>query len=109
MKNLARALVGRIVTDYRINWIYAADAPSLLELQQGEVVVPADDDKYAVLAASTTPKVRNSLSYARAGLAGLVLVRDGVPVCVAHFATPTLYDRTGTWPLRERELALMDI
>ena len=109
VKQLAKALIGRIVTDYRINWIYAADTPAPLLVLAGESVIPTDDAARAALEASTTHKMRNSLSFERAGLTGLVLVRDGMPLCVAHFAPLGLYDRAGTWPLREDEMALMDI
>jgi len=109
IKQLVKALIGRCVTDYRINWIYVTDTPGLLPLLPGEVVMPLDDAARAALAGSPTYKMRNSLSFARAGLVGLVLVRDGAPLCVAHFASPAQYDRRATWPLPAGHMALMDI
>jgi len=106
MKRLARALLGRLVADYRINWILACSVPPQ---EPGEEAVRIDAAIMEQLAASPTPKMRGSLSYARAGLQGLSLVRSGAPVCVAHFATPGQYGRDGTWPLRDGEIALMDI
>ena len=62
-----------------------------------------------MLSGSATYKMRNSQSYADAGLAGLVLLDGGRPVSVAHFAEAGQYGRSATWPLREGEVALMDI
>lgn len=109
MKALLRAVLGRVVADYRINWIYAADAVTAPELRPGDAVVPIDDPLRAMLAESATDKMRGSLSYARAGMQGLALVRDGVPLCVLHVARPEQYDRSATWPLRAGDMAMMDI
>lgn len=109
MKRILRAGLGWLVRDYRINWIYAADEPVQGALRPGDSIRPLDDALRARLAVSTTDKVRNSLSYARAGLTGLALVREGEPLCIAHVARPDQYDRAATWPLREGEMALMDI
>jgi RimJ/RimL family protein N-acetyltransferase len=109
MKALLRRLVGLAVSDYRVNWIYAADAPSALPLAPGDELRAVDADLCEQLARSDTPKVANSLSYERAGLEGLVILRDDRPLCVAHFARPAQYDRAGTWPLDADKVALMDI
>lgn len=102
-----RALVG-LTSDYRINWVYAANA-----WPEG------DDDSYPVVRetyvhctafrSSSTAKIRSSQSYADIGLAGLVLTGMGRPLAVAHFAEVTQYNRNSTWPLRNGEVALMDI
>lgn len=108
LKGMAKYLAGRLVSEYRINWIYAA-----------EIVPHSDDSEYmvetetaahrAALCTSATSKVRKSQKYADAGLAGLVLVEDGRPLSVAHFAETSQYTRSGTWHLQEGEVALMDI
>lgn len=103
---LARPLAQRLLADYRINWIYAIDRidpapPCPVERETA--------GHRAVLARSATPKIRASQTYARAGLAGLVLVEQGAPVSVAHFALPGQYDHDDIWPLRPGEVALVDI
>jgi GNAT superfamily N-acetyltransferase len=109
-KALGKALLSRLVADYRINWVYAADkALPDADDDEGLSAIPARPEHHAVLAQSATPKMRSSLSFARAGLAGLVLVEQGRPVSVAHFAERAQYDRDGTWPLDSDGVALMDI
>jgi len=109
MKGTIRKLVSLVVSDYRINWIYACNSAATLPMTAGDEICEIDHALYDQLAASKTAKVANSLSYARAGLEGLAILRDGQPLCVAHFAGPEQYDREATWPLREGEVALMDI
>ncbi|MDF8333215.1 GNAT family N-acetyltransferase [Novosphingobium cyanobacteriorum] len=109
MKAALRALAGLLVRDYRINWIYAAEGTSPLLLRPDEAIRPVDEALRNQLAQSRTAKVANSLSYANAGLEGLALLRDGDPLCVAHFAQGAQYGRAATWPLRSGEVALMDI
>lgn len=109
MKRLFRAALGWLVDDYRINWIYATTTPSPMPPRPGDSIIVTNDALRAKLAVSPTDKVRGSLSYARAGLEGLVLVRQGEPLCVAHFARAHQYDRAATWPLRQGDIALMDI
>lgn len=108
LKSLAKRLFGSLVAEYRINFIYAADQS---DLPAGEVplAVPESAEHRAALAVSRTDKMRGSQSYARAGLAGLVIAEHGTPLSVAHFAEPAQYDRQSTWPLRPGEVALMDI
>lgn len=107
IKSGTKLILSKLFSEYRINWIYAADA--VLPGSDNIIAVPLTSDLESKLTASTTVKMRNSLSYARAGQAGLALVENGSPVCVAHFATPEQYDRNGTWPLQSGEIALMDI
>lgn len=109
MKRFLRGALGWLVSDYRINWIYAASTHSPLLPAPGDSVMVTDDALRVRLAASTTDKMRNSLSYAQAGMEGLALVRQGEPLCVAHFARGHQYDRSATWPLRQGDIALMDI
>lgn len=109
MKQFLRTGMTWLIRDYRINWIYATDVVSQALPGPGDSIVPADDALHAMLAVSTTEKMRNSLSYARGGLDGLALIRDGKPLCIAHFTGRGNYDRDDTWPLREDEVALMDI
>jgi len=108
MKKLAKRLLGRVTSDYRINWIYAADALPDFD-DQAFSIEPETVSHRAVLRASSTEKMRNSQSYADVGLAGLVLTEMSRPLAVAHFAEVNQYDRTSTWPLREGEVAVMDI
>ena len=108
LKDTAKAALGRLLADYRINWIYAGGpwcAGRKAELE----VAPIDAAMAELLAASPTAKMRNSLSYTRGGLTGLVLVENGKPVCVSHVADPAHYDRSATWPLRANEVAVMDL
>lgn len=108
MKSLAKAVMGKLVAEYRINWIYAADRPDAAP-DPAFAIGPENSLHRAALHASPTGKMRNSQSFARAGLAGVVLAQAGHPLCVAHFAEPGQYDRCSTWPLRNGEVALMDI
>jgi hypothetical protein len=50
--------------------------------------------------------MRDSLSFALAELAGLVLVEHGLSV--AHFAERGQYDCDFTWPLNNDEVALVE-
>lgn len=107
-KTLAKRLVGLCVSEYRINWIYAARViprPG----DDGPVLESETAAHRAALCSSSTAKMRNSQRYAKAGLAGLVLVEAGRPVSIAHFAETSQYNRASTWPLRNNEVALMDI
>lgn len=106
-KALVKRLLGRVVAEYRLNWIYAADTPPATGDDPGaEAETPA---YRAMLRASPTDKMRTSQSYAEAGFEGLVLAEGGRPLSVAHFAGPDRYDRHATWPLRPGDIALMDI
>lgn len=108
LKGLAKWLAGCLVSEYRINWIYAAD--TLPSPDDNEYVVETERAAYRrVLRTSAASKMRKSQKYADAGLAGLVLVEDGRPLSVAHFADTSQYDRPHTWRLRGGEVALMDI
>lgn len=109
MKTAIRAILRLCFTDYRVNWIYASHGAAPEIWSDTEDICAINNRIRAALAASSTAKVRNSLSYAHAGLTGYVLLAGGLPLCVAHFATPSQYDRAGTWPLRAGEVALMDI
>jgi GNAT superfamily N-acetyltransferase len=110
LKQAGKAVLGRIVADYRINWIYAADDLQAIPQDDPDVAtVPLTSELAAALDLSTTGKMRNSLSYRRAGLDGLAIADGGKPVCVAHFADPARYDRTSTWPIRADEMAIMDL
>lgn len=109
MKALLRRLSGAILQDYRINWINAASRATPPAAGVAADIRPVEPALHAMIAASPSAKVANSLSYARAGMAGLALLRDGRPLCIAHFAQPAQYSRAKTWPLRAQEIALMDI
>ncbi|MBU6395476.1 MAG: GNAT family N-acetyltransferase [Sphingomonadales bacterium] len=106
LQRAIKALLGKVVPDYQINWILAGDA--VPEADEHEVI-PASPEHYALIAHSATPKVLGSLSYARQGLAGLVVVENGRPASIAHFARAAEYGRHVTWPLKPNEVALMDI
>ena len=90
-KDALKAGFNRLFADYRINWIYAG-GPWCAGLGQDVEALPITPDIADQLAASPTAKMRNSLSYTRGGLDGLVLVEDGVPVSVSHVADPAHYD-----------------
>lgn len=108
LKGLAKCLVGWLASEYRINWIYAAD--TLPGPSDNEFMVETETAAYrTALRTSATSKMRKSQKYADAGLAGLVLVENGRPLSVAHFAETSQYNRSETWRLREGEVALMDI
>jgi GNAT superfamily N-acetyltransferase len=111
IKQATKSVVGMIVSEYRINWIFASspELPARSAAHGQNAPVPIDGDLLTLITASATPKVKNSISFNRAGLPGFAIVEAGKPVCVAHFASPEQYDRASTWPLREGERALMDI
>ncbi|MEJ2410290.1 MAG: GNAT family N-acetyltransferase [Novosphingobium sp.] len=104
---MARRAAGILFDEYRINWIVAS--PSGRRVPPERDMRPVGREEHALLAGSPTYKVRNALSFGAAGLDGFALIVDEKPVCVAHFANPGQYDRASTWPLAEREVALMDI
>lgn len=106
VKDGIKAAIGMLITDYRLNWIVAsAGMPDAA----GQDVVEAGPEHYGAIAESLTPKVKSALSYARQGLPGMVLLQEGRPASVAHFARAGQYGRDATWPLRANEVALMDI
>lgn len=106
VKDGIKAAVGMLIADYRLNWIYASSG---IPEATGPEVVEAAPEHYGAIAESLTPKVKGSLSYARQGLPGMVLLENGRPASVAHFARPEQYSRHATWPLRTNEVALVDI
>lgn len=106
VKDGIKAALGMLIADYRLNWIYAsAGMPDA----RGPEVVEAAPEHYVAIADSLTPKVKGALSYARQGLSGMVVLQQGRPASVAHFARAEQYGRHATWPLRANEVALMDI
>lgn len=108
VKRLGKVAMGRLVSEYRINWIFAAER--MLPGDEGDAVVePPTAMHRAALLASPTAKMRGSQNFARAGLAGLVLAEGDRPICVAHFAEGSEYGRHSTWPLGRNEVALVDI
>jgi hypothetical protein len=109
VKALLRRMLGAVLGDYRINWIYAIDRPAHVPSSEGYDIRPVDDTMHPAIALSSTGKLANTLSYARAGMAGLALMREEKPLCVVHFARPDQYARSDTWPLRPGQMALMDI
>lgn len=107
LKQAVKDLAGRLVAEYRINWIYVGTKPG--GTAQSEELTEVDAAICAHLEQSPTRQVRKAAAYTRSGLKGLALCEKGRPVCVAHFAEPEQYDRFGTWPLAQGEAALMDI
>jgi GNAT superfamily N-acetyltransferase len=109
LKSATRGTLKRLFADYRINWIVASDSkPPTVRLDATQIRMLAEDDN-AVLAASPTEKVRNTLSYRQAGLDGLALSNGNEIVSIAHFASTENYDFATIWPLDESEMALVDI
>lgn len=110
MKDYLKRLLRGAVAQYRINWIFAITQPGPEgSLPAGQRIVPLATEHVTALGESSTAKVRSSLSYSRAGMKGFVLLAESQPLSVVHFADPSQYDRTGTWPLRAGEVALMDV
>lgn len=107
LKQVIKELAGRLVAEYRINWIYVSTAPD--KAARSAELTEVDEALCALLDKSPTLQVRKAARYARSGLKGLALCEQGKPVCVAHFAEPEQYDRAATWPLAQGEAALMDI
>jgi GNAT superfamily N-acetyltransferase len=110
IKSTIKSLLNKIFQEYRINWIYASSSKQ--EAKQGntaDLVKPISDEHRALLASSPTAKMRSSVGFNKSGLDGYVIEDGGRPVCVAHFADPARYDRAKTWPLKNDEMALMDI
>lgn len=108
IKWVLKRLLHRATSEYRINWIYAADALPDSD-DEAFSIEPETAVHRAILRASPTSKMRSSQSYADAGLIGLVLAETGRPLAVAHFAEVNQYGRFSTWPLKDGEVALMDI
>lgn len=108
IKCVLKCLLRRATSEYRINWIYAADTLPDSD-DEAFSIEPEMAVHRAILRASPTSKMRNSQSYADAGLIGLVLTETGRPLAVAHFAEVNQYGRFSTWPLKDGEVALMDI
>jgi GNAT superfamily N-acetyltransferase len=109
VKALLRRLAHLIFPDYRINWIFVSASGCRVPLAAGNELCRINEELCEQLARSNTPKVANSLTYTRAGMDGFVIMRNQVPLCVAHFADAQRYARANTWPLRASERALMDI
>ncbi len=109
MKSRLGKLLEPLISDYRINWIYAASAASMLPLAAHEEMCEIDAELRTVIEHSSTEKVVKSLTYALDGFPGLAILRGGAPLCVAHFATLSLYGYQSTWPLKSGEIALVDI
>lgn len=112
--SVAKRLIQRIATvlidEYRLNWVVASTHHPVVVIQARDVVfAPLTTAHWPSLDQSSTAKMSNSLSYARAGLAGFAMLADGIPLSVAHFAGRAHYDRDGTWLLRDGDVALMDI
>jgi RimJ/RimL family protein N-acetyltransferase len=111
LKRIVKKVLGTVFSDYRINILVASHNMGLNKpvLPVGTTMEPVTTRRVDQLTKSQSYKMRNSVSYTKAGLCGYVLVQNDVPVCVAHFAYGNQYDRTSTWPLNASEVALMDI
>jgi RimJ/RimL family protein N-acetyltransferase len=111
VKRLAKVVLGAMLSDYRINILMASRNISHYRsaLPVDTVMKPVTNNHVNQLTKSQTHKMRNSVSYTKAGLRGYVLLKNDMPVCVAHFACSDQYDRMTTWPLKTNEVALMDI
>lgn len=108
VKSAIKAVAHRLVSEYRINWIYASRPTGHAREDDPDVKPETAADRVS-LANSTTRKVRNSQAFAVAGYFGMVLSDGDQPVVVAHFARPDQYDRSSTWPLRAGEVCLISI
>ncbi|HEX7369059.1 MAG TPA: GNAT family N-acetyltransferase [Rhodanobacteraceae bacterium] len=109
MKAIFRYLARKVFGSYRVNWVFANSAPSQMSLDPVYELREIDDVLCSQIASSNTRKLARSLMFARAGMDGFAVVRQGRPVCVAHFARPGQYDEWDVWPLRTGERALVDI
>jgi hypothetical protein len=110
-KDFGKAVLAKLFKDYRLNAIYAS-----VGLPDNAVPMPAHPgftsvgpSHLAAMEHSQTAKIRGSARYGRDGLQGFAIVDQGIPVCAAHFAAPAQYNRTGTWPIKQGQWALMDI
>ncbi|WP_158266472.1 GNAT family N-acetyltransferase [Allosphingosinicella deserti] len=103
-------MAAALLTDYRVNWIVASPAQRASAPARGDVAAAMlDDEGAAALGRSPTHKVRNSLSYTRAGLQGRVLMLGSQIVAIAHFAAFGSYEFGSIWPLGAEQIALVDI
>jgi hypothetical protein len=105
---IARTL-RRFVSDYRLNWIYAPGHAVPVQLPAGLSVAPVLEHECNLIARSPCPEVRRALSYRLGNADGYLLLRNGDPVCVAHFVGAAAYAHSSTWPLRPDGQALVDI
>lgn len=111
VKELGKAALKKLLQDYRVNAIYASDGPSDIagSMPAHAGFTSIGPTHLDMMEHSQTAKIRGGARYGRNGLKGFALVDKGIPVCTAHFAAPAEYNRAGTWPLKQGQLALMDI
>jgi ribosomal protein S18 acetylase RimI-like enzyme len=111
VKDLGKAILTKLFKDYRLNVIYASDGPPNIarSMPAHPGFTSIEAGHLAAMERSQTAKIRGSAGYGRAKLKGFAIVDQGIPVCAAHFAAPAQYNRAGTWPLKQGQLALMDI
>jgi hypothetical protein len=108
-KSVVGRTLRRIVADYRLNWIYAPTLAVPVQLPAGLSFAALREHQFNLIARSPYPEVRQALSYQLHDADGYILLRDGEPVCVAHFAGTAAYEHSSTWPLRPDGQALVDI
>jgi len=110
LKRWLKKLAGLFLSEWRVNWILASPGgPAGEPVPDGLTVAPLAATEAAALGLSPTHKVRNSLSYARKGFEGRVLMLGSQIVAVAHFAALGGYEFGSVWPLAAEQLALVDI
>ena len=104
-----RSMLKRLV-EYRVNWILTQDH-KVATAQPGERLRTAamSDHVRRVLRNHPDERVRSALSFENAGYKGFALLLDQEPVCVVHFTDSAHYEHAATWPLADREVALVNI
>jgi RimJ/RimL family protein N-acetyltransferase len=108
-KNIIARTLRRLVSDYRLNWIYAPRYAVPVQLPAGLSFAAVSEHEFNLIGQSPYPEMRQALSYQLGNADGYILLRDGEPVCVAHFTGTAAYEHSSTWPLRPDGQALVDI
>ncbi len=109
IKSMAKRAMRAVFGDYRINWIFAISATGAAAAVAEPAVVAMTPEALAMLLSSASADMRKAASFTHIGLPGLVLLEQGQPRAVAHFADAQAYDRAATWPLPRSDIALIDI
>ncbi len=109
MKEGAKRAAALMVDDYRLNWIVEARARTGRPHRIETAFEPVTPSHQQALLASDTDHMRKAAHSSKSGMTGFVIVDDGRPICVIHYADAARYDRHPTWPLAPGEMALMDV
>jgi ribosomal protein S18 acetylase RimI-like enzyme len=109
LRRLIALTVRLFVTDYRLNWIYAPARVLPILLPAGLSFAAILEQERLLIARSPYPEISRALSYQLSEADGYVLIQNGDPVSVVHFADAKTYGHQSTWPLQPGGRALVDV